>query len=450
MGKAMSHQGRSLSLPEKEMVVRVKNYFEKELIYQKKAPCVDDVVRLTASATGIAGITVWRILSELNNDNMLSPPLKKGSRPYAVDGGVKTICQDTIRSYNILRKHLSIRLLVGILNDEYNITVSRETLRRCLLRWKIIHGSVQRYSALRERDYVVKARREYLIKKRNFNKNGVPLIYLDESYINKNHSGSDTAWYCCDWKNDPRLDKTFGPYINKPSGKGERFIILNAVTQNGWVDGAQLVFQAKLRTGDYHGSMDEENFTKWFKCQLLPNIPDNSVIIMDNAAYHNMFIEDDVPPLTSKKALLQKWLADNNIAFDENFLKMQIIDLIKHTRSARIFKLDHILRNDNLHKDRNISILRTPQYHPELQPIEICWGVMKQYMAQHCDFTLDGLRKNLEIAWTKVNCETMEGIMKKVTDWENRHFEQDSLLDAIDDEDGTHIINESNDDYADF
>ena len=40
--------------------------------------------------------------------------------------------------------------------------------------------------------------------------------------------------------------------------------------------------------------------------------------------------------------------------------------------------------------------------------------------------------------------------MKKVTDWENRHFEQDSLLDAIDDEYGTHVINDSNDDYADF
>ena len=118
-------------------------------------------------------------------------------------------------------------------------------------------------------------------------------------------------------------------------------------------------------------------------------------------------IEDDVPPLTSKKVLLQEWLTNNNIAFDEHFLKMHIIDLIKSNRSERIFKLDHILKHDRLHKDRNISILRTPQYHPELQPIEICWGVMKQYMAQHCDFTLDGLRKNLETAWTKVTDETI-------------------------------------------
>ncbi len=60
---------------------------------------------------------------------------------------------------------------------------------------------------------------------------------------------------------------------------------------------------------------------------------------------------------------------------------------------------------------------------------------MKQYMAQHCDFTLQGLRDNLEIAWTKVTSKTMDGIMKKVIYWQNYHFEQDSLLDAVNDKD---------------
>ncbi len=61
---------------------------------------------------------------------------------------------------------------------------------------------------------------------------------------------------------------------------------------------------------------------------------------------------------------------------------------------------------------------------------------MKQYMAQHCDFSLKGMEKNLEKAWTKVTSKTMEGIMKKVYYWENYHFEQDSLLDSVDDKYG--------------
>lgn len=437
-GMDMSHRGRALSIPEKEMVVRVKHYFdkEKEFVLQNQELDVNNSVSRTALATNLSQVTVWRIMAEYNRNHTFAPLAKKGSRPYAVNENVKTICQDTIRSHNIHREHISSRLLVGILNDEYGVVVARETLRRCLYQWHILHGFVQRHNALRERDYVVKARRAYLIKKKILNASGRTLVYLDETFINKNHSGADVSWYCSDWKNNPRLDRSFGPYINKPAGKGERFIILNAITKDGWVNNAKLVFQAHRRTGDYHGSMDENNFLKWFTTQLLPNIPDDAIIIMDNAPYHNMFLEDGVPPLSSKKVVLQQWLHENNIVFYHDFIRPQLVDLINQNRPSKVFKLDHILKVDPLYKDRNIEILRTPQYHPELQPIEKCWGVMKQYMAQHCDFTLKGLRNNLETAWTKITSDNLKGILKKVADWENYHFEQDSLLDAVDDEYG--------------
>lgn len=434
----MSGKGNPITLPEKEMIVQIKHYFDKEkkLYSHIKDLTLSCSVSRTALATNLSEITIKRIMAEYNKGKQLSPPSAKGSSPYAIDESVKTICQDIIRSYNIRREHISLRILVGILNDEYNITVARETLREYLCRWNILHGSVKRHTALRERDYVVIARREYLMKKRVLNNSNKVLVYLDETFINKNYSGSDRSWYCGDWKNEPGLDKSFGPYINKPSGKGERFIILSAVKKDGWVGGTGLIFQAKKRSGDYHGSMNEENFTKWFTTQLLPNIPDNTVIIMDNASYHNVLQEDGVPPLTSKKVVLQKWLRDNNIRFSEEMLRPQLVDLINKNRPPKIFKLDNMLRSDSKYKSRNIEILRTPQYHPELQPIEKCWGVIKQYMAQHCDFSLKGLEKNLKKAWTKVSSKTMKGIMKKVYYWENYHFEQDSLLDSVDDKYG--------------
>jgi transposase len=432
----MSGKGNAITIAEKEMVVNIKLYFdrEKKLNPHDLSLARKSSVSLTALATKLSEISIKRILAEYNKEKSLSPPQPKGSNPHAISEGVKTICQDVIRTHNIHREHLSLRLLVGILNDNYKIEVARETLRAYLYRWGILHGSVQRHTALRERDYVVKARREYLIRKRELNKSNRELVYLDETFINKNYSGSDTSWYCGDWQENPKLDKSFGPYINKPSGKGERFIILNAITKKGWVDGAKLVFQAKKCSGDYHGSMDENNFTKWFTAQLLPNIADNAVIIMDNAPYHNVYKDDGVPSLTSKKIILQEWLINNDISFESELLRIQLIDLINKHRPMRIFKLDDVLKNNAEYKDRNIEILRTPQYHPELQPIEKCWGVMKQYIAQHCDFTLKGLRKNLEIAWTKVNTKTMNGIMKKISYWEEYHYEQDTLLDSIDDD----------------
>ncbi|HIE00208.1 MAG TPA: hypothetical protein EYP59_07965 [Thiotrichaceae bacterium] len=46
-----------------------------------------------------------------------------------------------------------------------------------------------------------------------------PEVYRDESDINKNHS-NDFIWY----SNDEV------PLIHKPTGKGERLIIINAIT----------------------------------------------------------------------------------------------------------------------------------------------------------------------------------------------------------------------------
>ena len=167
----MSHRGRALSIPEKEMVVNVKHHFdkEKEFVLKNKKLDVNNSALRTALATNISQVTVWRIMAEYNSNNNFSPLAQKGSRPYAVNENVKTICQDIIRSHNIRREHLSLRLLVGILHDEQSIAVARETLRRCLYRWHILHGFVQRHNALRERDYVVKARRTYLMKNHALN-----------------------------------------------------------------------------------------------------------------------------------------------------------------------------------------------------------------------------------------------------------------------------------------
>lgn len=432
----MAGKGNSITAAEKEIVVNIKHYFNKEKkSSHKKIYASKSAVKLTSLATNLSEISVKRIMAEYNKWNDLAAPALKGSSPHAIDEGVKTLCQDIIRSHNINREHISLRLLVGILNDKHNIEVARETLRANLFRWNILHGSVQRHTALREQDYVVCTRRDYLIQKRQLDNSNRTLVYLDETYINKNDSGSDLSWYCNDWKDKKDLDKSYDPYINKPSGKGERLIILNAVTNNGWIDGARLVFKAKSNSGDYQGSMDEHNFTKWFTRQLLPNIPDNAVIIMDNASYHNTYKEDGVPPLTSKKIVLQAWLNEKNIVYGEDFLRPQLIELINIHRSPRIYKLDDMLENNPKYRSRRIEILRTPQYHPELQPIEKCWAVVKQPMARHCDFTLKGLHKNLEKAWPKVTASTMKGIIKKVTYWQDYHFKQDSLLDAVDDND---------------
>lgn len=158
--------------------------------------------------------------------------------------------------------------------------------------------------------------------------------------------------------------------VNKPSGKGERLIVVNAITLDGWVDNAKLVFEAKRKTGDYHGQMDWGNFSRWFIEQLLPNIPKKSFIVMDNASYHNTVEENSFPKSNTVKGYLQKWLDNNEIPWSQDLLKAELYALCKLHQPKHEYKIDKIA------EAAGHTILRTPQNHPKLQPIEVCWGVI--------------------------------------------------------------------------
>ncbi len=73
-------------------------------------------------------------------------------------------------------------------------------------------------------------------------------------------------------------------------------------------------------------------------------------------------------------------------------------------------------------------ILRTPQYHPELQPIETCWGVVKNYMAAHCDFTMKNFRKQLPLAFAKVTSRTCKSLIAEVVKQEEKYWDEDNKL----------------------
>jgi len=186
-----------------------------------------------------------------------------------------------------------------------------------------------------------------------------------------------------------------------------------------------LVFEAKKRTGDYHGQMNWENFSKWFETQLLPNIAPESIVILDNASYHNV-LEDEVSPnKSSKKEQLRHWLTRNGYPWREDMLKSELLELCTRLAPTPEYKLDQLAA------EHGISILRTPPYHPELQPIETCWAVVKNHMAENCDFTMAGLRKRLPEAFSKVISGTCKEIIAKVFDQEEKYWSEDEKLDEI-------------------
>ena len=70
-------------------------------------------------------------------------------------------------------------------------------------------------------------------------------------------------------------------------------IVVHAGGTDGFIPGGLLTFKGGSFTGDYHDEMNSENFTRsrWLREQLIPNLSEKSVLVLDNAAYHNIQID---------------------------------------------------------------------------------------------------------------------------------------------------------------
>jgi hypothetical protein len=135
---------------------------------------------------------------------------------------------------------------------------------------------------LRE-DLIVWSHR-YLRDIRKFRNEGRPIFFLDETWCNAG-STAPKAWFDTNVKCKRQAfleGVTTG--LRDPIGKGERLIHVG--NENGFLDGADLVFRTSGNRADYHGDMNEELFEKWFNEELIPRLPPRAVIVMDNVSYH--------------------------------------------------------------------------------------------------------------------------------------------------------------------
>lgn len=90
-------------------------------------------------------------------------------------------------------------------------------------------------------------------------------------------------------------------------------------------------------------------FTFKYKCfveMLLENIPSNSLIIMDNASYHNTLAEYSPPtPLCSKKRILA-WLEKNKLYCRTDCLKSELVEILKKIAPEPSYAIDEIARSN--------------------------------------------------------------------------------------------------------
>lgn len=153
---------------------------------------------------------------------------------------MQTIVREYVREANREGSHVTLEMLcrhIEYVNSEQKFSI--RTLGMALDRWGFTFGKGIISQRLKLKDHVVASRQRYL-RQKHANRKGCdvirPEVYLDETYVSKNHS-NDFVWYFDD----------DDPWIQKQTGKGERLIIINAITQTGWVPGATLTFKSNKK-----------------------------------------------------------------------------------------------------------------------------------------------------------------------------------------------------------
>jgi hypothetical protein len=101
----------------------------------------------------------------------------------------------------------------------------------------------------------------------------------------------------------------------------------------------------------------------------MPALKSPSVIVLDNASYHNIKTEETVVPnFNQRKAVLQGYLSKHNIPFHP--LKNKKNTFMKKSNLRNPFPFLKLIK-------------RTPVRHCELNPIELIWAHVKGFVAEN-------------------------------------------------------------------
>ena len=243
-------------------------------------------------------------------------------------------------------------------------------------------------------------------------------VYLDETYCDAHHTLSKT------W-----IPLKFNPYIDlaqiggqhkmppdRPSGAGQRLVILAAGTRDGFIPNTNLIFRAN-GSGDYHSNMNAEIFENWFKNTLLPALDRPSYIILDNASYHSRK-QEKYPTTQSKKGEIISFLQKHQIEFTNFSNKVDLLKIAKI--HADLFPNSYTI--DEIALEHGHMVLRLPPYHSELNPIELIWGQIKHFVArENKTYKIGGVAELVEYAMDNIiSSEQGQGAIHHVLSFENQ------------------------------
>uniref|UniRef100_A0A2S2PM81 Tc1-like transposase DDE domain-containing protein n=1 Tax=Schizaphis graminum TaxID=13262 RepID=A0A2S2PM81_SCHGA len=253
------------------------------------------------------------------------------------------------------------------------------------------------------------------------NKDDRPVVYLDETWINQNHSRTLI------WQNEYNSGG-----IKVPTGEGGRLIVCHAgCARYGFIQGSKLFFRSKTgNTTDYHNQMNGEVFKEWF-IQLLRNLEEPSVIVMDNAPYRSI-LREKYPKSNWRKADVQQWLTEKNVEFHPLETLPELRQKVKYLLPReKKYELDEIVI------EMGHEVIRLPPYHFKYNPIELIWAQVKRQVAKfNNSFKMVDIERLTHEALDAVTIDDWKNCVrhakKKIQDEDNqKEIMRDTMIEPI-------------------
>lgn len=346
----------------------------------------------------------------------ISTPRKKRNQQKKIQLDDFDLCavRNKIHEMYTVRKEVPT---LGKLLAELKIDIGFKGGRTTL--WKIIRQIGFRFKKcgskrklLMERHDIVAWRYRYLNIITQYRNEGRPIVFLDETYIHASYSVKKC------WQREDEQG------VLTSDSVGARWIIVHAGGEMGFIPNGLLIFKSQSKSGDYHDDMNKTNFMKWLQDKLVPNLPPNSLIVMDNAPYHTVKL-NKAPTINSTKAAMQEWITNKGLSYLPTMVKAQLYEIIKEHKEAPIYEADQMLESHG-HK-----VARLPPYHCELNAIEFMWSLVKRRVAsKNVGQEAGNIVKLTEEAFQSITAEDWQKQCEHVRRVEENFCARDGCMDA--------------------
>lgn len=346
-----------------ELVENIAAFFEAEK--QNGGPILLTALESrTKAATGLTGRTINHIVKHQNiklKRKIHRPKPNGRCRPYDKDL-VHPIIERVVKE----NPSTTLKTVQEILRNETKINFSIVSLSRIMHKLGFDFSETKSSNIID--DDMEDSRLYYadiLQRYRNLNR---PIFYQDrwigaEKLIlsDDNESDSDSEQSAT----DPR-----------------RFVVLHAASTDGFVKDACYIYPVTRENDtDQHA---REQFEQWFEFVLLPKLPKNAVVVLNNV--FNSDNEQNPESLTAKshRKDIINWLDDRNIPFDPSMSKELLFEIyVRPNLKDSLSSIQELSASK-----KGIKIVRTPPNASYLNPFRFIWKRIKRLVSMR-SLTMD-------------------------------------------------------------